>query len=131
MKKLFVLVTTLIVIGCSLTFASDIEHTYPEQIAYIRSAISSTDVNIGKSCMIRSHNHRQGYYVGVQLYYHDINKRNVGVWFTNVRKGQPYGLLLSVNNIAYIYSQMGKACRTKVRACPYDKETRMIEAYLK
>ncbi len=54
----------------------------------------------------------------------------IGIWLIGGSKNKP-SLLYSINDKAFIYSQMRKASETKAAAYPTDKESKIIQNYFK
>lgn len=126
-----ILLTAMIILASTVfAFAvSTLEKASPEQIAKIKMVLPE-DLTIEDSIVVKSSNHKNAYYIGVKFIGKGYTSSVVGLWLIGGEKNNP-SLLYSINDKAFIYSQMRKASETKATAYETDPESKLILEKLK
>ena len=126
-----ILLTAMIILT-STAFAfgdATIEKASQEQINKIKMVLPE-DLTIEDSIVVKSSHHKNAYYSGVKFRGKGYASSVVGLWLIGGSKDNP-SLLYSINDKAFIYSQMRKASDTKAAAYETDPESKLILERLK
>jgi len=129
MKRMLALVLFIILLSSfGISFGdATIEKASNEQINKIKMALPK-GLSIEESVVVRSSNHRNAYYIGAKFSGKGYSSSVIGLWLIGGAKNNP-SLLYSINDKAFIYSQMRKASETKAAAYLTDKESKIIMNY--
>ena len=134
MRKALIVVSSLILTICFMTGISlsgqlTIEKPSQKQLNKIKMVLPD-GLKIEESAVVKSSNHKNAYYIGVKFSGKGYTSSVVGLWLIGGSKNNP-NLLYSINNKAYIYSQMRKASETKAAAYVHDEESKLLLNHLK
>lgn len=128
LKKLFILCVIAILPATHVLAGTvDIEQADKAQIQLIQEALGE-EYPISKAAAVKSFNHGKAYYVGAVFYAQGAGDLT-GVWFLNGGKSKPNSVY-AVDENAYQFSGIKKACETPANASKADPEARAVKKYL-
>jgi len=119
----------LLFISLSQAASYIIQNPSDKQLRLIKIALGE-GITIKSSAMIKSSNHKNAFYIGVNFYAPGVKEKMTGIWLIGGTWSNP-GMLFSVDGYAHQFSGMRKASETKAAAYPHDPESKYILQFLK
>ena len=130
---LFCIFTSLLIFSVFISTSQSspyvIENPSNKQLTFIKAALDK-GITITSSAMIKSSNHQNAFYIGVNFYARGVKDKMTGIWIMGGTRNKP-GLLFSINGYAHQFSGMRKASETKAAAYSHDPEAKLILKYLR
>ena len=107
--------------------ALEVEPTSEAQISRIKMALGD-QYPVQKILAVKSTIHSRAYYVGAAFYTEGVGKA-VGLWLMSSSKEEPR-MTLSVDDIAYEFSRLGKASESKAGGSVTDLKAKALKKAL-
>lgn len=123
------LLIVLVFISTSQSSSYVIENPSNKQLMFIKSTLDKS-ITTTSSAMIKSSNHKNAFYIGVNFFARGVKGKMTGIWLIGGTRNKP-GLLFSINGYAHQFSGMRKASETKAAAYSHDPEAKFILKYLR
>ena len=124
-----IVLSVFLLVTFSFAGSLRIEQPSKKQITLIQSVLDNS-VTLAESAAVKSSNHKNAYYIGVNFFAQGIKEKMTGIWLIGGTKNNP-SMVLSVDGTAYQFSGMRRAKETKAAAYISDPESKLLTNHLK